>query len=262
MVVQEMPFKILSAGLSDTGLVRENNEDTWLKLLPQRFFVLADGMGGHQAGEVASHEAVTSLCRIVSKKLNNRDESIDLVMAKDLIIESIKEVNQHVYKMSRQDSELKGMGTTLCFLYFHPKGVIYGHVGDSRIYRYRNKKLVQLTKDHSLLRELLDLGELNERQADGFAYKNIITKAIGTEPNVEPCIRVSEISFQDIYLMCTDGLSDLLSLEEMEAIINRKASLKDTAAALIERAKTLGGYDNITVVLAKVQEVHESKDLS
>jgi PPM family protein phosphatase len=261
MVVNTMSYKVHSVGVSDIGLVRENNEDMWLKLTAQRFFVLADGMGGHQAGEVASREAVTSLCNILAKKLNNKDENIDLTLAREMIFDSIQEVNRHIYQMSRKDQDLRGMGTTLCFLYFHPKGLIYGHVGDSRIYRLRQKKLVQMTKDHSLLRELLDQGQLNEKQAGGFVYKNIITKAIGTELNVEPSIRIGELVNQDVYLMCSDGLSDLLTLEEMENILNKKSSLKDSAQELIDTAKVHGGYDNITVVLAKAQEVHESKDL-
>lgn len=261
MVVNTMPYKVHSAGVSDIGLVRENNEDMWLKLTAQRFFVLADGMGGHQAGEVASREAATCLCATLSKKLNNKDENIDLALAKEMIIDSVQEVNRHIYQMSRKDQDLRGMGTTLCFLYFHPKGLVYGHVGDSRIYRLRQKKLVQLTKDHSLLRELLDQGQLNEKQAGGFVYKNIITKAIGTESKVEPSVRVVDLVDQDLYLMCSDGLSDLLTHEEIESILNKKSLLKDTVQELIETAKAHGGYDNITVVLAKVQELHESKDL-
>jgi PPM family protein phosphatase len=262
MVVNTMSYKVHSVGISDIGLVRENNEDIWLKLTAQRFFALADGMGGHQAGEVASREAVTTLCNILSKKLNNKDENIDLALAREMIFDSIQEVNLNIYQMSRKDQDLRGMGTTLCFLYFHPKGLVFGHVGDSRIYRLRHKKLMQMTKDHSLLRELLDLGQINENQAGGFVYKNIITKAIGTEPNVEPSVRLGELHDQDLYMMCSDGLSDLLSLEEMESILNKKIPLKEIAQELIDTAKAHGGYDNITVVLAKVQEVHESKDLS
>jgi PPM family protein phosphatase len=264
MVVQIMPYKVISVGASDVGLVRENNEDAWLKLSAQRFFSLADGMGGHQAGEIASNEAVASLCAILSKKLNNKDENIDLGIARDIIIESIQEVNKRIFQMSRKNQEFRGMGTTLCFLYFHPKGLIFGHVGDSRIYRLRDKKLAQLTKDHSLLRELLDLGQINKKQAEGFVYKNIITKAIGTEPNLEvgSSVLIGDISYQDLYLMCSDGLSDLISLEQIEKILNKKNSLKELSQELIETAKQHGGHDNITVVLVKVQEIHESKDPS
>jgi serine/threonine protein phosphatase PrpC len=257
MVVKLMSYKVFAIGISDIGLVRENNEDVWAKLAQQRFFGLADGMGGHQAGEVASHETIDQLCRILSKRLNNRDEQIDLNIAREIIIDAILEVNKYVHNLSRQDYSLRGMGTTLCFLHFHPKGLIYGNVGDSRIYRLRHQKLTQITKDHSLLRELIDQGRMNERQAENYLHKKIITKAIGTEPHVEPSVRTCEVLDQDIYLMCSDGLSDLASAYTIETILNKKQPLKEIAQELIDEAKAQGGLDNITVVIAKVQEQHE-----
>ena len=261
MVVHLMPYKVLSVGISDIGLVRENNEDVWAKLPSQRLFILADGMGGHQAGEVASQETVKELCAILEKKLNIKDDTISLDIAREFIFEAIQEVNAHIYNMGRKDHELRGMGTTLCCLHFHHKGLVYAHVGDSRIYRLRNKKLYQLTKDHSLMRELIDLGQLNERQAEDFQYRNIITKAIGTEPDVEPSVRVTEVQDHDLYMMCSDGLSDLLSLNEIEQIMNKKIPFKEISQHLVDASKEKGGNDNITVVVAKVQEMHEHKDI-
>ncbi len=252
-----MSYRVFAVGISDIGLVRENNEDVWSKISQQRFFVVADGMGGHQAGEIAAKEAVGKLCQILAKRLNNRDEQIDLNIAREIIVDAIQEANLHVYQMSRQDKDLRGMGTTLCFLHFHPKGLIFGNVGDSRIYRLRNHKLTQITKDHSLLCEMMDQGKISGTQAGNFLYKNIITKAIGTEPFVEPSIRTCEVLDQDLFLMCTDGLSDLASAQEIEDILNKKQSLKDMSEELVQKAKSQGGQDNITVVIAKVQEVHE-----
>lgn len=257
MVLKLMTYKVLASGLSDIGLVRENNEDVWAKLTQQRFFALADGMGGHQAGEVAAQEAVDKLCEILSRRLSNKDENIDLDIAREIIIDAIHEVNTHVYKMSRQEIDLRGMGTTLCFLYFHPKGLIYGNIGDSRIYRFRHQKLSQITKDHSLLRELIDKGKMSEAHIENFAYKNIITKAIGTEVFVEPSVRSCDVLDHDLYLMCSDGLSDVVTPQQIEFILNKKQSLKDTVHELIETAKTQGSQDNITVVIAKVQELHD-----
>lgn len=262
MVIQVMPYKVHSVGLSDIGLVRLNNEDDWIQVTKKRFYAIADGMGGHQAGEVASHEALKALCANINANVELFDDTIGIDEARKIIMEAIEEANGYVYRMGRKDFELKGMGTTLCCLFFHPKGLIYAHVGDSRIYRLRNKKLSQMTKDHSLLRELMDLGQLSERQAGEFLYKNIITKAIGTEPTVNPSVRVCDIKHHDVFLMCTDGLSDLVPHEEMEAIMNKKSSLKDTAHSLVEAAKEKGGHDNITVLMVKVQEKHEPKDLS
>lgn len=257
MVIKLMSYKVFAVGISDIGLVRENNEDVWSKLSQQRFFALADGMGGHQAGEIAAREAVGKLCQILSKRLNNRDEHIDLDIAREIIIEATQEVNQHVYQMSRQDKDLRGMGTTLCFMHFHPKGLIFGNVGDSRIYRLRNHKLTQITKDHSLLCELIDQGKISDSQAESYLYKNIITKAIGTEPFVEPSGRTCDVLDQDLYLMCSDGLSDMVSSQEIEAILNKKQSIKDMSQELVQKAKSHGGQDNITVVIAKIQEMHE-----
>jgi PPM family protein phosphatase len=261
MVVYLMSYKVFSAGVSDIGLVRENNEDVWAKLPLQRFFAIADGMGGHQAGEVAARESVNILCSILSRKLDNKNDEIDLEIAREIIVDAVKETNSYIYQMGCRDLELNGMGTTLCFLYFHPKGLVYGHVGDSRIYRLRNNKLTQITKDHSLLRELVDQGQLDEQQAGEFVYKHIITKAIGTGSHVEPSVRLTELYNHDVFLMCTDGLSDLLTQNDIESILNKKKPLKELNQELIDAAKQHGGHDNITVVLTKVQEIHERKDL-
>jgi PPM family protein phosphatase len=262
MVTYVMSYNVQGVGITDVGLVRDNNEDDWGAVPEAGFFVLADGMGGHSAGEVAAHEAVSNLCSLVSECVNLDSPDYGLDEARALILKAIKEINVHVYKLGRKDEDLKGMGTTLCCLHFHPKGLIYAHVGDSRIYRLRGRKLYQMTKDHSLLRELVDLGQLSEGQAGGFQYKNIITKAIGTESHVEPTVRFADVLGRDIYLMCSDGLSDLLSQIEIEAIMNEEKSLKDMAKRLVKCAKEKGGYDNITVVLTKVQEIHEPADLS
>lgn len=262
MLVQTKLYKITAVGLSDLGLVRQNNEDTWAELPRYNFYVLADGMGGHQAGEVASKEAVGYLCAEIQKVLDDVDDDYSLDEIRHLLIDTIEDVNRHVFQMGRKDPDLRGMGTTLCCLLFHPKGVIYAHVGDSRIYRYRNSKLQQLTKDHSLVRELLEMGQLNERQAGDFLYRNIITKAIGTEAHVVPSARVSDLKNGDLYLMCTDGLSDPVSIGEMETLINNHTDLTELAAALIALAKDKGGYDNITLVLAGVYKNERRKNIS
>lgn len=262
MVLRVMPYKILAFGQTDIGLVRQNNEDVWAELPSLRFFVLADGMGGHQAGEIAAREAVNGICKEIKKKFGHGHESMTLRQAHDDVRDAIQHTNSIVYKMGRSDPDLRGMGTTICCLKFHEKGLIYGHIGDSRIYRLRDRKLAQLTQDHSLLRELVDMGQLNEQQATDFLYKNIITKAVGTESSVEPAVHVTEVLSGDIYLMCTDGLSDLLARKEIETILNNSASLNEAAMKLVSEAKEKGGHDNVTVVMAKVESIDETKDLS
>ncbi len=254
MVLQVMQYKISYYGLSNIGLVRQNNEDYWTHDAENQLFVLADGMGGHRAGEVASKEAAEGLCTFFKTKFIDSDQS--LVSSMESLFDAICDVNFYIYRMSRQYSELKGMGTTLCCVQFHPEGLIFGHVGDSRIYRIRNNQLERLTKDHSLLRELIDLGQLSEQQADDFLYKNILTKAIGTEPSIEPSVFTDTIEIGDIILMCSDGLTDMLSDEEIQSAI---ADVPNTHAAqmLVDQAIEKGGHDNVTVVLIFVQGKHE-----
>ena len=258
-----MAYKLTSAGISDIGLVRQNNEDVWKQLPKKRFYFLADGMGGHKAGEVAAKEAIAKLVDIIETDPRFSESDLAMDHARSLISHAIQDANTHVYNLGRKDPELRGMGTTLCCLYFHPEGLIYAHVGDSRIYRLRNKKLQQMTKDHSLLRELLELGQLKENQAEDFAYKNIITKAIGTEAHVHPSVRLIDVANDDIYMMCSDGLSDMVKKEEMEVILNKKITLKEITEQLVALANEHGGNDNITIVTVKVQGAHEKKkDLS
>lgn len=259
MVLYTMPYNVSVYGLSDIGLVRHNNEDVWAQLPREQFFTLADGMGGHQAGEVAAREAVNHLCLFFREKFEQTDRS--LKEAKRIIYEAIQSANHEVYELGLKHEELKGMGTTLCCLFLHDQGVIYGHVGDSRIYRLRGKELTQLTRDDSLLCELMELGQLNQRQLDAFIYKNIITKAVGTEPFIEPTVQIGRLLAEDIFLMCTDGLTDLLSHEEIRQIMLNSLD-EDMAKPLVKAAKQKGGYDNITVIVVKVQEKHGASHLS
>lgn len=246
-----MLYQISVSSISDIGLIRQNNEDSSKLLNDEQFFVLADGMGGHQAGEVASKETVDKICSLFQQHYDCFHQSIDL--AKQTLKEIIQEVNTLIYQLGRENPNLRGMGTTLCCIFFHSEGLIYGHVGDSRIYRLRKEKLEQITQDHSLLRELIELGQLSEKQAEDFVYKNIITRAIGTDPTVEPSINETHLEVGDIFLLCTDGLSDLVGVEKMQEIISHH-SQKDALQLLVENAKKNGGYDNITAILVQVLE--------
>jgi protein phosphatase len=259
MVFQVMQYNISFEGLSNKGLVRQNNEDYWAYDLENNLFVLADGMGGHRAGEIASREAVEGICSFFKNKISESDQSLLGMM--DFLFEAICEVNFTIYRMSRQYAELRGMGTTLCCVKFHTDGLVFGHVGDSRIYRLRNKQLERLTKDHSLLRELIDLGQLSEQQADDFLYKNILTKAIGTESSIEPSVLTDSIEVGDTILMCSDGLTDMLTDEEIQSTLIEFPD-NQVAQKLIDRAIGKGGHDNVTVVLIFVQGKHDQPDLS
>lgn len=257
MVARIMTYKLTAYGLTDVGLVRKNNEDLWAELPEINTFVLADGMGGHQAGEVAAYEAVIAFCEYMKKMLVDSPRTFTISQMRSEIEYAIQRVNSKVYKMGYSDPELKGMGTTFCCLHLHADGLIRAHVGDSRIYRYRYNILTQLTEDHSLAREMIDMGQLDEEDVERFTYKNIITKAIGTEPYLDPSVHVGDVKVGDLYLMCSDGLSDLLERREIAAILAAKTTLEETASQLITLAKEKGGHDNITVLLLEVVEVEE-----
>jgi protein phosphatase len=260
MVTHLMPYKLTAFGLSDIGLVRQNNEDV-LELLPEeKFFILADGMGGHQAGEIASRETVDTLCRIVKNKISPIKEKISSEKLGLLLGKAIQHVNLFIYKMGQVQQELRGMGTTLCCLLFVESGLIYAHVGDSRIYCFRDSKLQQLTEDDSLVRELISQGQLSTEQATDFMYKNIITKAIGTRRSVKATVASREIQPGDRYLMCSDGLSDLLTTQEIESILLNAVSPQEATEILIATANLKGGQDNITVVLVHVDNPHDDSE--
>lgn len=255
MVLRLIRYTLSSYGLTDVGLVRQNNEDVWGYLPEHHLFILADGMGGHQAGEVAAREAVVFLGSCLRKFFAEREASeCSLEEVQQGIYDAIENTNQFVYELSLSHDLLKGMGTTLCCLYFHNEYVIHAHVGDSRIYRVRHGHIEQLTQDHSLLRELLDHGKLQDREKGELLYKNIITKAIGTEVEIEPAINLSLIQPDDLYLLCSDGLTDLLSKEEIEQFLKQPYTVEEKVRSLIHAAKQKGGYDNITVVLIQVVE--------
>lgn len=243
-----MPLKLETFGISDVGLVRINNEDVWAELEEAHFFALADGMGGHKAGEIAARLTIMSLCKSIEEK--NNPESVENLMG--VFREAIIKANRLVYTMSSQNEKLGGMGTTVCCLMLFSDAIVYAHVGDSRIYRYRNNHLDLLTQDHSLRHELLLRGELDEKSAFAFPYKNIITRAIGTHANVEPEVAASPFLSGDLYFLCSDGLSDYVSHDELKNVLSQNFSVKETAEEMIAVAKTKGGNDNITVVIVKI----------
>lgn len=253
MTVQSMAYHLSVYSISDVGLVRQNNEDAVRILYDEPLFLLADGMGGHLAGEVASRETVDRLSSYFLENESRFHQEINQVGS--FIRMLIQRVNEEVHRLSKSSSAYTGMGTTLCCLYFHPEGLICAHIGDSRVYQWRKGKVRQITKDHSLLRELIDLGQLNEQQAGEFLYKNIITKAIGTENEVDPTISVFSVEEDDIYMMCSDGLSDLVPIDVIEDIMNHHPS-DEIAVKLVEQAKLHGGHDNISIVLIKVNKIH------
>jgi protein phosphatase len=241
-------FMVESYGISDVGLVRSNNEDVWAELPDLRFFALADGMGGHKAGEVAAAETVKRLCSLISELSK---KSADTEERAKKLKEAIEQVNKEVYLLSLKNEQYAGMGTTLvCFQQVSDQ-LIIAHVGDSRIYRFRKKTLTQLTKDHSLRQELLFKGDLSAA-SPFFAFKNIVTRAMGTHSQVQPEVDILQIQPDDIYFLCSDGLTDELSFEKIKSIVTGAKTIKEASDNLVAAAKAHGGSDNITIVMVKV----------
>ncbi len=256
-----MSCQVSAFGLSDVGLVRRRNEDVWAIVPEQRLYLLADGMGGHRSGDVAAREAVGTLARLLTERLPALPADAPLYDVCWCIRMAFEEVNRAVYQLGKTDEGLRGMGTTLCCLHVHDEGIILAHVGDSRIYRLSHGELEQVTEDHSLLSELISSGQIPAESAGLFTYKNIITKAVGTEPIVEPSVNAVELCHGDLFLMCSDGLSDLLVKEEIEAVLATTPDLQEAAQSLLEEAKRRGGYDNITVILLRIDVTDEASHL-
>ncbi|MDF2549474.1 MAG: prpC-A [Chlamydiales bacterium] len=254
MAVHLLSYKLVSFGDSDIGLVRKTNEDVWAELPHLSFYALADGMGGHRAGEVAAKEAIDRLCKSILAFY--QDEQVEKESIEHIaqgMVHAISEANRHVYEMSSSQKNLRGMGTTLCCLKFHHHQVIYAHVGDSRIYRYRAGELKRLTRDHSLVSELLEIGNLTKAEAEGATYKNIITRAIGTEAKVKVSFGLDEVLGGDVFMMCSDGLSDMLSDDEIAQVIANTPTVNLAVTGLIEASKAKGGFDNVTIVMIEVR---------
>lgn len=236
--------KLKSVGISDIGSTRANNEDAWIALPEIGFFALADGMGGHNAGEIAAQETIDFL--VDSAKELPKSDIMELIIE---IRHAIEQANRHVHKIGSQCKAYQGMGTTLCCLMWTENAIVYAHVGDSRIYRFRKNKLTLLTQDHSLLAKWLATGKLAEECQTAYPYKHVITRAIGGSGKANPEIAVGDYQEGDIFFLCSDGLTDVLTLQEMEEILNNTPNLQESAHLLIEKAKIKGSSDNMTVVL-------------
>ena len=257
--MNHFPFKLTSFGLSDIGPVRSNNEDVWSFLKESGFFALADGMGGHNAGEIAAQEAVRFVCSSVEELFVSSEKEWNLFDLCSFTKLCMENANSWVHHLGQKKKECQGMGTTLCVLLFHERSLIHGHVGDSRIYRFRKEHLDQLTVDHSLKNELISQGKLRESTNKPFPYKNVLTRAIGTHGEVEAEIHIAHIIPGDLYLMCSDGLTDYVSDKEISSVLQRTKDPKEITTTLINSAKKNGGSDNITIVSIQVNEENLSR---
>ena len=229
------------SALSDVGLIRKNNEDSFFVCAPH-LFVVADGMGGHEAGEVASGLAVASIKEYVFNNAATKDKQ-------ELLREAIGEANRRIYAEAISRQGCQGMGTTVSAAYIHDDVLYWGHVGDSRIYLIRDGVGELLTDDHSLVWQLMKQGELSLEEAHSHPRRNVLTRAVGTEPETEIDVGRRALMPGDQVVLCTDGLSNLLTGEEIAAAATAGADPDETVKYLIGLAKNRGGFDNITVIL-------------
>lgn len=237
---------------TDAGRVRKNNEDAVAVDPNVGLCLLADGMGGYNAGEVASSMAVAFINFELGRWLaRERDTSTrEVSEAMELCMEN---ANHSIFTAARSNHDYEGMGTTVVVGVFQEDRLLLGHVGDSRCYRLRGQAFHQITKDHSLLQEQIDAGLITPEQALASPDKNLITRALGVEDAVRAEIKEHRTEIGDMYLMCSDGLSDMLGDAEIAAILGAVGPrLPDTALRLVEAANLRGGRDNISVVLIRV----------
>jgi serine/threonine protein phosphatase PrpC len=249
------------ASLSHPGMVRPHNEDTVFVDGEAGLAVLADGMGGYSAGEVASGIAVNVISNGMlqelrsGRQLSKVDVGSGLTHAGLLLQQQIALANKSIYEAAQNRAECAGMGTTLVATVFFSNRVSIGHIGDSRCYRLRAGKFEQLTHDHSLLQEQIDSGMLTPEQAKYSLNKNLVTRALGIEAVVPPDIAEYRAEPEDIYVLCSDGLTDMVDPDAVQEIIAAKRSdLAEAVAELIDVANQNGGRDNISVVLVRVPE--------
>lgn len=227
--------------ISDIGLIRKNNEDFWAQLPQKKFFILTDGMGGHNAGEVAAQETVSFLCDSIRKLTIESGEPIPSLISK--LKDQIEQTNGYIYRLGQENPLYRGMGTTLCCMLVHDDSLIYAHVGDSRIYRLRHS-LEMLTSDHASSIEI-------KKEACPPQIKNIITRSIGNKAAANPEITSTKILPGDLFFLCSDGLTDILPDPLIENIITHSPSLSSACQKLVALAKEKGGSDNITIVMIK-----------
>jgi len=246
---------------TDPGQVRGQNEDSVFADADHGMAILADGMGGYNAGEVASSMATKILASGLEDALQSAtadaaDGQTGLLCAQRSLVEHIAEANAAIYRAAEEQSRFGGMGTTLVATVFCDNQLIVAHIGDSRLYRLRGEEFVALTHDHSLLQEQIDSGEISREDARYSVNRNLVTRAVGIDPQVEAEVHVHPVRPGDVYLLCSDGLYDMVDDADMQHVLEMSAANLELAATqLIQMANDNGGDDNISVVVVKV--LHE-----
>lgn len=235
---------------TDPGLTRDNNEDSVTFDAPTRLCILADGMGGYNAGEIASGMATAFIKSELGRWLAQAGKHANGKEVRRAMEICVENANHSIFNAANSNPQYAGMGTTLVMGVFQGARALIGHVGDSRCYRLRAGSFVQLTRDHSLLQEQIDAGLISQEQAKYATHKNLVTRALGVEDTV--LLEVNEYRAEDgdLYLMCSDGLSDMMPDDRIAAILVAAGTLEEKARSLVDAANDCGGRDNISVILA------------
>ncbi|MBV8030536.1 MAG: Stp1/IreP family PP2C-type Ser/Thr phosphatase [Betaproteobacteria bacterium] len=246
------------ASATDPGMVRSHNEDSVAADPANGLVVLADGMGGYNAGEVASGMATTVIITEMQQMLAKVepyaiDEKTKQQVGRRILREQVLKANTSIYQAAQSQPQYAGMGTTLVTCLFYDNKILVAHLGDSRLYLARDGKFSQVTRDHSLLQEQIDSGLITPEQAKHAQHKNLVTKALGIDPSVEPEMNEYPTKPGDIYLLCSDGLCDMVEDEDIGmAVQTLGANLKLAAEQLVQMANDNGGRDNVSVILVRV----------
>jgi len=249
-----------SASHSDPGRIRDHNEDCVESRPDIGLFVLADGMGGYNAGEVASGMATSLIAdglaeAWVPQDVDRQSREEAMALAERLIREQVARANTAIFTTAQNNPECAGMGTTLVVCLFYDNFVSVAHIGDSRLYRLRGESMEQVTRDHSLLQEQLDSGLITPEEAKLSQNKNLVTRALGIDPTVDPELHTHETQIDDIYLLCSDGLNDMIDDEEIRlTLITLRQNPSLTVQQLVQAANDSGGRDNISAMLVRVAE--------
>jgi protein phosphatase len=252
-------MRIEVAGTSHVGMKRNHNEDSYLLLPEQNLFCVADGMGGHSAGEVASQIAVEELAEFF--RMTAKDEEVTWPYKMDKqrtyqenrLATGIKLANRRIFERQSSDAKYRGMGTTIVSIHFAPDGVLVAHVGDSRLYLLRKGELRQITEDHSLVNDYMKQRQLTQEELDSFRekYKNVIIRALGMKDTVQVDLGRVDPQDGDVFLLCSDGLPTMVPDPEIQSALRGGQDLDTSCQKLIEMANAAGGADNVTCILTR-----------
>jgi protein phosphatase len=250
-------MRIEVAGNTHVGMKRNHNEDNFLLLPEESLFCVADGMGGHSSGEIASKIAVDELAEFFKLTARDTDATWPYKMDKarnydeNRLATGVKLANMRIFEKASAEQKYKGMGTTIVTVYFTSSQVYVGHVGDSRVYFQRAGVLKQITEDHSLLNDYLKAKKLTPEEIESFPHKNVIVRALGMKDTVQVDVGRVEPQEGDIFMLCSDGLSGMVSDPSIQDILSKATVLDLACSQLIDMANAAGGNDNVTCILAR-----------